>query len=94
MSDTVLISLITAIASIVAATLGTISTVLVARTRSDMRVLEKNTNSIKDELVRVTAKAEFAKGLKAGGGASIIGERGPQGEQGPVGPQGPKGGTS
>jgi hypothetical protein len=31
-----------------------------------MRTLEKNTNSIKDALVRVTAEQKYAEGLKDG----------------------------
>jgi hypothetical protein len=35
-------------------------------TADTIQVLEKNTNSIKDELVRVTGQAEFARGMKQG----------------------------
>ena len=35
-------------------------------------LLEKNTNSIKDALVRVTGEAEFAKGLKMGQEANNV----------------------
>lgn len=35
-------------------------------TKKTITTLEKNTNSIKDALVQVTAESEFAKGLKLG----------------------------
>ena len=38
----------------------------VSETKSSMITLEKQTNHIKDALVRVTGEAEFARGLKAG----------------------------
>jgi len=39
---------------------------IIEETKEAVVTLEKNTNSIKDELVRVTGQSEFAKGLKAG----------------------------
>lgn len=38
----------------------------VVETRATIATLEKNTNSIKDDLVKVTGEAAFAKGLKQG----------------------------
>lgn len=38
--------------------------------KSTIAALEKNTNSIKDALVKVTAESEFAKGLKLGSDAA------------------------
>ena len=37
-----------------------------AQMKDTVITLEKNTNSIKDELVKVTGEAAFAKGLKSG----------------------------
>lgn len=37
-----------------------------ARAHATIAMLEKNTNSIKDELVKSTAKASRAEGVKAG----------------------------
>ncbi len=80
MSDAVIISLIGAIGSCVAASLSGIAVTLskesirrsiknaesLSDTRNAMVTLEKNTNSIKDDLVRITGESEFAKGLKQG----------------------------
>ena len=37
----------------------------IAKSKAAMELLEKNTNSIKDALVKVTGESEFAKGLLA-----------------------------
>ena len=73
MTDAVTISLISAFASTVAAVLGFLNNRMgqrnaahIEETKAAVVTLEKNTNSIKDELVRVTGQAEFAKGLKQG----------------------------
>jgi hypothetical protein len=71
-----------------------------AETHVAIKELEKNTNSIKDELVKVTGQKAYAEGLKAGTDVAIalsvtpgpVGERGPQGDPGPQGPKGPGGG--
>lgn len=52
--------------------------------------LEKHTNGMKDELVKVTAASEFARGLLVGHDTAV-GPQGPVGEQGPIGPQGKTG---
>jgi hypothetical protein len=52
--------------------------------------LEHNTNSIKDELLKVTSEASFARGLKVGTDARQ-GEPGPPGIEGPEGAPGPRG---
>lgn len=47
--------------------LAALTTALIAwRTKKQVNVLEKNTNSIKDALVVSTAKENFAAGLKQG----------------------------
>ena len=64
--DTVWISLIGAIFSFLTAVLAAIVTIVTLKTKTTMQELEKNTNSMKDALVKVTAESEFAKGLKEG----------------------------
>lgn len=105
MSEAVLIAMIGAVGLMVTALLSAITTLLVTRMQTELLrtkaavvetqaaivTLEKNTNSIKDALVKVTAEAEFAKGLKAGEGAALVGPQGPAGPQGKTGPEGPKG---
>lgn len=91
MTDAVVIALIGAGVSIVTAALAMYTAIKVAQTRSAMTVLERNTNSKMDELLRVTGQAEFAKGLKQGAGTAFVGAQGPQGEQGERGPRGPEG---
>lgn len=44
--------------------------VAAVETQATIVTLEKNTNSMKDALVKVTAESEFAKGLKLGVAAS------------------------
>ena len=80
MSDAVLISLISAGASVMASIIGLMNNALgrknsqhleaqgqkIEASNKAIQTLEKNTNSIKDELVKVTAESEFAKGLKQG----------------------------
>jgi len=82
MSDTttIVLALVPTISATVAATFGIINNLLarrnsaqlaeqsghIADSKDAIELLEKNTNSIKDALVKVTAEAEFAKGLKLG----------------------------
>lgn len=73
MSDVVAVALISAIPGIFAATIGFVNNVLGRRNARHLEAqkdaivtLEKNTNSIKDALVKVTGESEFAKGLKRG----------------------------
>lgn len=77
MSDPVAIALIGATGSFAMAALAAIMSILnnlIARKNSTeliaqktvITTLEKNTNSIKDALVKVTGEAEFQKGLKIG----------------------------
>jgi hypothetical protein len=73
MSDLIAIALIAAVPSSVSAVLSFLNNTLARRnerhiseTRQAMQTLEKQTNSIKDALVKVTGEAEFAKGLKQG----------------------------
>ena len=66
MSDAVAISIVSAAGSFAAAVLSLLNNILVRRTAEDMKTLEKNTNSIKDELVRVTRSDSFKDGVKAG----------------------------
>ncbi len=55
----VMVSVVGAIASLV-------NTFMILNAKKTVTLLEKNTNSIKDELVRVVGQAEHAKGLKQG----------------------------
>ena len=66
MTDAVTIALIGAIGTFLTTLLGIANVWLLNRTKKAMTTLEKNTNSMKDELVKVTGMAEFAKGLKQG----------------------------
>jgi hypothetical protein len=73
MSDAVTISLIAAVGSFAATLLGVLNNILghrngqhIAETAAHMELLEKNTNSIKDALVKVTGEKAYAEGLKAG----------------------------
>ncbi len=66
MTDIVIISIVTAISSTIAAALGVVSSVMVAKSQKTIRELEKNTNSIKDALVKTTGESEHAKGMLAG----------------------------
>ena len=43
-----------------------VNTYLILKSKSTIKTLEKNTNSIKDELVKVTGQAEHAKGIIVG----------------------------
>jgi len=94
MSDPVLIAIIAGGASILPTIFGMWNNALARRnarhieaTRKDIAVLEKNTNSIKDALVKVTGEEAFARGMKEGH-AAAIGPPGPQGETGATGPRG------
>lgn len=66
MTDAVTISLIGAVGSFAATCLGILNNAIMRRTRDEITVLEKNTDGIKDELVRVTGNEAFARGLKEG----------------------------
>jgi hypothetical protein len=77
MTDAVAVSLISAVASLGAAALGIANNILGRRntehleqTKQVITTLEKNTNSIKDELVKVTGQAAFAREVKQGEEAS------------------------
>jgi hypothetical protein len=63
MTDAVTISLIAAIGGFCTSAFTAIISFFIHRR---MVTLEQNTNSIKDELVAVTEKESFAKGLKKG----------------------------
>lgn len=54
------------IALLVIALLNAFTALMAWRTRGEMKVLEQNTNSIKDALVASTAKASRAQGRKEG----------------------------
>ena len=73
MTDAVAMSIVSMIGSVVAALIGLWNNVLarrntlhIAEAKDAIVKVEKQTNSIKDALVKVTGEAEFAKGLKAG----------------------------
>lgn len=70
MTEPVTIALIGGVVSVllalVTAAMTILNTIVIRRTEKQVVMLEKNTNSIKDALVKVTGEAEFAKGLKTG----------------------------
>jgi hypothetical protein len=66
MSDPVLISLIGTIGSLLTVALGIINTRMNLQNQKQINLLEKNTNSIKDALVKVTGESEHAKGKLEG----------------------------
>jgi flagellar biosynthesis component FlhA len=82
MSDgtTIILALVPCISATVAAAMGMANNAIARRnerklneqanhnteSRKSIAALEKNTNSMKDALVKVVGEAEFAKGLKAG----------------------------
>jgi hypothetical protein len=72
-TDNVLTALIYSTPGCIAAILGFLNNQLARRTAKHqeeqaqaMQLLEKNTNSMKDALVKVTGEAKFAEGLKIG----------------------------
>lgn len=81
MSDVVLLEVIKLTGIFITAMMTMVTTWLtlrnardIATTKRTIVTLEKNTNSIKDALVKVTGEAEFAKGLKEGTAASNAAE--------------------
>jgi hypothetical protein len=77
LSDPVAIALIgmlgtflTALLSLVTAYLGRQNSKSITAQKGTIEALEKNTNSIKDALVKATGESEFARGLKIGGDAA------------------------
>jgi len=66
MTDAVTIAIISAVGSFAAAALSLANNIVGRRNTRNIATLEKNTNSIKDALVKVTGESEYAKGLKAG----------------------------
>lgn len=73
MSDQVIIALLGFASSLVAAVFGLWNNMLARKNSVDLRetktamiTLEKQTNSIKDALVKATGEAEFHKGVQAG----------------------------
>lgn len=103
MSDTVMLALIGMIQVVMLAALAIIGPIIISRlgrqkgeiaeTKEAIVTLEKNTNSIKDALVKVTGENAFQKGVAVGrdamrGEQGRAGESGATGEQGPSGPQG------
>ena len=76
-SDPVSIALIGMIGTFLTALLGLFTAYLgrqnsksIESQNGTISALEKNTNSIKDALVKVTGEREFARGLKLGGDAA------------------------
>lgn len=90
MTDAVIISLISAAGSVAAAAVSLLNHQLgqrneahiaetktaITETKVAMVTLEKQTNSIKDALVKVTGQKAFAEGLKAGTEAAAAGKDG------------------
>ena len=113
MSDIVLVALIAAVPGCLATVVSFLNNIIarsnerklaettthLEETREAIVTLEKNTNSIKDALVKVTGEAEFQKGLKIGAAGNIgapgiqgpPGQTGVPGERGDPGPRGDKG---
>jgi hypothetical protein len=79
MSDPVQLALIAGIVSLIPSILSVFNNILgrrnekhlvemkeaVADVKNNVQTIEKATNSMKDELVKVTGEAEYAKGVKA-----------------------------
>src|SRR5467141_3999691 len=61
-----LAAVISALASLIAALLGGIAAILAVKMRRDISIIEKSTNSIKDELVSATKHQYFAEGMIQG----------------------------
>ncbi len=79
MTDPVAISLISAAASVAAAIIGLANNALgrrnsthIEEAKNQIVTLEKNTNSIKDALVKVTGEEAFARGVKSVSGPPEI----------------------
>jgi hypothetical protein len=73
LSDAVIVALIAAAPGVVASIVGVLNNTMgrrnaikLAETTHAISTLEKNTNSIKDALVKVTGEAERAKGVIEG----------------------------
>ena len=66
MSEPVLLAIIISVPSTIDAIGSLITAVMVARQKGTIHNLEKNTNSMKDTLVAVTARSEFARGKLEG----------------------------
>ena len=66
MSDAIAVALIASVPSTLAALVGFYNAMMTYRTKAAVEVLEKNTNSKMDALIKVTAESEFAKGVLAG----------------------------
>jgi hypothetical protein len=66
MSDAVVISLISAASSIFAGIIGLANNYIARKNAAQIENLEKNTNSMKDELVKVTGLAAYGRGLQVG----------------------------
>jgi hypothetical protein len=66
MSDLVAVSVIAAVPATLAALFSFVSTLIVSRAAKTVKLLETNTNSIKDALVKVTGDEALARGRLAG----------------------------
>lgn len=60
------VQIVTVVFAFLSAVVGAITTIYVARMGKTVKLLEKNTNSIKDELVKITAEKAHAVGYKEG----------------------------
>lgn len=101
MSDAVLVAVVMSAPATIGLVLSALNNALAKRTARHLQkladeqqrshaaieLLEKNTNSIKDALVKVTGDEAFARGVKIGHDAAT-GPPGPQGETGATGPRG------
>lgn len=81
LSNEVSLALIAAVASFFAALMTTVNMIVARSMRIDMRTLEKNTNSMKDALVKVVGESQRAQG-KLEGKAEEKAECGDQRAQG------------
>lgn len=72
MTDAVALAIIVAIPGTIAAVGTAITAILVAKQGGIIQHLEKNTNSIKDALVKVTGEAERAKGRIEGAAEASV----------------------
>lgn len=62
----IIIAIATLVTALAAAAVSLVNTFRIGRVAKDVHVIEKATNSMKDQLVLATAKASLAEGTAAG----------------------------
>lgn len=66
LSNEVSLALIAAVSSLLAAVLATVNVLVMRSMKVDIKDLEKNTNSMKDQLVKVVGESQRAEGKLEG----------------------------